>query len=145
LEDACTSLSTRLENLKPDSSILKIIHGFQRIQKREYIQARDMLQNGLNGFPRTIMGWLLLTESQLALHDSTGVELSVEKAQKISAKKDCFCTVQKNMVLQRIRLNYAKALLDVGDQKSVSEAINLCQKVGKLFHSTCVLGGYFIK
>ncbi|XP_064650742.1 tetratricopeptide repeat protein 37-like [Lineus longissimus] len=128
-EEDFIELSKKLENSKPDSAVLKIVQGFLHLQRKEYLPAQDLLQNGLNGFPQSVMGWLLLTETQLRLHDPSGLELSMEKVQKVSSKKDCFCTVEKDNLLQRSRLNYANVFLDVGDKKSVSEAINQCQKL----------------
>ncbi|XP_031551877.1 tetratricopeptide repeat protein 37-like isoform X1 [Actinia tenebrosa] len=123
LEDSISDTSAQVPDvyqtlchLDPSSAVGKIGLGWSLLNKNDFIDARALLEQGLQSYPNCPVGWLCLVKVQLALHDYRTAEKSASKGIKYigSVGEE----IQRNRLNRLLRLKQADALCNQGSSKA---------------------------
>ncbi|XP_038077284.1 tetratricopeptide repeat protein 37-like [Patiria miniata] len=125
LDEVAESVYTKLHSLDETSSSAFLGIGQTSLARRNYLLARDKLQEGLNGSRNNVHGWLYLAMAQLGLHDNrAAVESSKEGLKVLTVSKQLAASQLKRALLTV----QADALLDAGTRSQAQKALQIYQK-----------------
>ncbi|XP_022086951.1 tetratricopeptide repeat protein 37-like [Acanthaster planci] len=137
LDQVAVSVYDKLQTLDDASTVALLGIGQASLAKKDYLLARDRLQQGLKGSRKSVHGWLYLARAQLGLHDNqASVESTHEGMKALTGNKKLAASRLKRELL----MVQADALLDAGTLTQTQKALQIYEKLLEQTEDSLQLG-----
>ncbi|XP_070543416.1 tetratricopeptide repeat protein 37-like [Ptychodera flava] len=120
---------TQLNERDPSSSMAQCSLGYSKLIKKDYLLARDQLQNGMKTNQNFLCGWYYLCQSQYHLCDYDGVITSANKGLKLLKNENEMPVENQKKLNHEFNSMFCVSLVNTRLPNNINKAIEIYQKL----------------